>query len=141
MPSQAAALCTMGLAATALVALHCRTATPVSSQMCTADPAVSSDSDFLKGVGGASIHVAMTGAVAAAAVQVLRATPCKRKANVAMHARGRGGDDTSMKVAYVFAANMSSNLQTCPDDFASTREPQSRRASEGREAGRETPFH
>ena len=72
MPSQAAALCTMGLAA---------------------------------------IHVAMTGAVAAAAVQVRRATPCKRKANVAMHARGRGGDDTSMKVAYVFAANMSSTFK------------------------------
>ena len=131
MPSQAAALCTMDLAGTALVALHCRTANPVSSQMCTTDPAVSSDSDFLKGVGGASI--AMTGAVAAAAVQVRRATPCKSKANVAMHARG--GDDTSMKVAYVFAANNMSST------FKLAQMILPRRASEGREAGRETPFH
>ncbi|CAE7794087.1 unnamed protein product [Symbiodinium sp. CCMP2456] len=105
MPSRAAALCTMGLSGTAFVSLHRPTATPVRSQICTTDPA-SSNRAFLKGAGGG---IAMTGAVAAAAGQVRRAPHCKRKATVAMHARG--ADDTSMKVAYVFATNMSSTFK------------------------------
>lgn len=109
MASYVAVLFTVGLAETAFLAPYKPTATAAThpTRIFTTAPQASANGFSVAAVGVAGMAMAMAGA--AATGQARRAKTSQQKVMVPL--RARGGDDPSMKVAYVFATNMSSTFK------------------------------